>query len=100
MALLDVDYNDENRTFQKWHSELKGGLSKYERNRIERNATSRYRKTRATLRQILFLTITAANSETLGMFSQGRNADGSPRNPKYQLDIAESDAFEIGRINF
>ena len=42
----------------------------------------------------------AANSKTLGMFSQGRNADGSPRNPKYQLDIAESDAFEIGRIDF
>lgn len=100
MALADVEYNDENRAFQKWHSELKGGLSKYERERIARNATSRYRKTRAVLRQILFLLITAENSANLGMYAQGRNADGAPRNPKYQLDIAESEAFEVGRINF
>ncbi len=44
LALVDVEYNDDNRSFQRWHSELKGGLTKYEQNRISRNATSRYRK--------------------------------------------------------
>ncbi|MEM2900193.1 MAG: hypothetical protein QXT63_05330 [Thermoplasmata archaeon] len=29
-----VLYNDENRTFQKWHEELKGGLSDYSLERI------------------------------------------------------------------
>ena len=61
LALLDVEYNDKNRSFQKWHSELKGGLSEYERDRIARNATSRYRKTHAVLHQILLLTISADN---------------------------------------
>lgn len=31
IALCDVEYNDVNRTFQKWHSKLKGGLSAYEK---------------------------------------------------------------------
>ncbi len=31
LALGKVTYNDEVRTFQKWHSELKGGKSKYEK---------------------------------------------------------------------
>lgn len=100
MALVDVDYNDDDRTFQKWHSELKGGVSKYEQDRIARNATSRYRKTCAVLRQILFLVIGGGNEEHLGMYAQGRNANGSPRNPKYQLDIAKSEILEVGRIDF
>lgn len=100
MALADVDYNDENRSFQKWHADLKGGESEYERDRIKRNATSRYRKTGAVLQQILLLFITEENREHLGIHAQGRNSNGLPRNPKYSLNIEKSDRFEIGRIDF
>ncbi len=99
MALVDVDYNDDSRAFQKWHSRLKGGISDYEKQRIARNAFSRYRKTAAVLRQILFLTITEKNKKALGVHAQGRNADGSPRNPKYLINM-EREEFEAGRIDF
>ena len=100
MALIDVEYNDEDRTFQRWHSELKGGVSEYEQDRIRRNATSRYRKTSAKLRQVLFLEITKDNLKHLGMHSQGRNSNGSPRNPKYQMNIEDTRQFEVDRIDF
>jgi hypothetical protein len=55
IALCDVEYDDDNRTFQKWHTELKGGMSAYEQTRIKRTAVSRYRKTRAHLMELLLL---------------------------------------------
>jgi len=100
LALLDVDYNDVDRSFQKWHSALKGGQSQYEKERIARGATSRYRKTSATMAQILLLALNAGNREYLDIHKQGRNSDGSPRNPKYMLDIERADYFEVGRIDF
>ena len=100
LALLDVEYNDDNRSFQKWHSELKGGLSDYERDRMARNATSRYRKRSAQLQQVLILSIDKNNKDLLGIYNQGRNSDGSPRPPKYMLNIELADSLEIGRIEF
>lgn len=100
LALLDVDYNDDDRSFQKWHTELKGGLSKYEEKRIKRNATSRYRKTRATVEQILLLSISAKNRGELSTYNQGRNAGGEPRRPKYMIDTERAGCFEVGRIDF
>ncbi|GHT40795.1 hypothetical protein FACS189443_1650 [Planctomycetales bacterium] len=41
LALGEVVYNDTNWTFQQWHEELKGGLSKYTQERIKRGAWSR-----------------------------------------------------------
>ncbi len=100
LALVDVEYNDKNRSFQKWHTKLKGGLSKYEKNRITRNATSRYRKTSAELKQILLLIINQDNQSYLDIHRQGRNSDGSLRNVKYMLNIEQAHYFEIGRIDF
>lgn len=100
MGLADVEYNDEERSFQQWHSSLKGGLSTYEQKRIQRNAVSRYRKTSALLRQILFLVLTDGNKKHLQMHAQGRNSDGSPRQPKYAVNLEKADKFEVGRINF
>ncbi len=96
VALVDVEYNDEDRSFQQWHTALKGGLSDYEKKRIARNAPSRYRKRKANLEQILVLAINDTNKDALGMYRQGRNSDGSPRNPKYMLDLEEADEFEAG----
>lgn len=100
LSLLDVEYNDDSRTFQQWHSELKGGVSEYEKDRIRRNATSRYRKTSAKMNQILLLVIDKCNKDYLCIHKQGRNAGGQERNPKYMLDIETAHHFEVDRINF
>ncbi len=100
LALLDVEYNDDTRSFQQWHADLKGGVSQYEEDRVKRNATSRYRKTSAELAQILLLIIDSGNQERLGIHKQGRNSDGSPRNFKYMLNVEHSSHFEVGRIEF
>ena len=100
LCLVDVEYNDDDRSFQKWHSELKGGLSRYEVDRIKRNATSRYRKTFAEVKQIFLLVINKDNRIYLDVHKQGRNSDGKPRNPKYMLNIEKLSYFEISKIDF
>ena len=52
IGLYKAEYNDEDRSFQKWHTELKGGLSKYEKMRKKRTSVSRLRKTSAVLLEI------------------------------------------------
>lgn len=89
IALCDVEYNDTNRTFQRWHSQLKGGLSAYEAARRKRTAVSRYRKTKAELKEILLLVFTKKDLPSLGIMKQGRNSDGSPRNVKYIVSNLE-----------
>ena len=99
MAIGGVEYNDEDRTFQKWHSELKGGVSEYEKERKKRGAWSRLRKTKFTLQQILFIQITTALLENTGSFQKNfRNADGSPRREKVLLNLeklSETDYYSI-----
>lgn len=100
IALCDVEYNDENRSFQKWHSRLKGGLSAYEKERRRRTSISRYRKTRAVLNEILFLRLDARSIRTLGEMRQGRNSNGRPRPPKYVLDIEQINDTLVDRLTF
>ncbi|MHB8644853.1 MAG: hypothetical protein ACYDAR_03565 [Thermomicrobiales bacterium] len=100
IALCDVEYNDVDRAFQAWHTVLKGGHSKYEKARIERTSISRYRKTQATLAEILFLRIDSSNREHLDIWQQGRNANGRPRAPKYMLNVERIEAFYIDRLVF
>lgn len=94
IALCDVEYNDEDRSFQQWHTELKGGLSAYEKDRRERTAVSRYRKTHATLSEIIFVVFSKSDLERLMTMNQGRNANGQPRPPKYMLDLEEIGNFQ------
>lgn len=100
IALCDVEYNDENRTFQKWHSKLKGGLSTYEKERRTRTSVSRYRKTRAVLTEILFLRLDATSIGRLGEMKQGRNSNGKPRPPKYLLDLEDIGGLLVDRLTF
>jgi hypothetical protein len=100
IALCDVEYNDVNRTFQKWHTELKGGLSAYEKDRLTRTAVSRYRKTRAILREILFLRLDSVSVQRLGEMRQGRNSNGAPRPVKYMLDLEEIADLLVDRLSF
>lgn len=100
IALCDVEYNDIDRSFQNWHTELKGGKSKYEEARILRTNVSRYRKTRATLNEILFLRFTASDLLELDTMRQGRNSNGKPRFEKYMLNLEKAGPFVVDRIVF
>jgi hypothetical protein len=95
IALCDVNYNDTDRSFQKWHTELKGGKSEYEKEREKRTVISRFRKTEALLSEILVLTISENDVDYLSMHHQGRNSNGSPRKVKYQINIEN-----LGNIGF
>jgi hypothetical protein len=100
IALCDVDYNDVDRNFQKWHSELKGGVSKYEQERKQRTSNSRYRKTKAELWKIILLLINKDTIDILDIHKQGRNSNGLPRQPKYMLDIETINDFKHYEIIF
>lgn len=92
LALGKVLYNDDDRTFQKWHEALKGGKSKYVIERIKRGAWSRLRKLSFDLQQISFIRIKDNTLVKCGSFQEDfRNADGSPRKAKVLLDLEEID---------
>ena len=96
LALGEVKYNDNKRTFQKWHEELKGGKSKYELERIKRGAWSRLRKVEFNLKQISFIKIDDAVLVKCGSFQTDfRNSNGTPRKAKILLDLEKLDE-EIG----
>lgn len=100
IALCDVEYNDDDRSFQKWHAALKGGLSDYEKRRIARTSISRYRKTHATLAEALFVIFAENDLESLGVMRQGRNSDGKPRREKFMLDLEAVDDFYYRKMRF
>lgn len=101
MAIGDVEYNDEDRKFQKWHNELKGGKSDYEKERIKRGAWSRLRKTKFTLQQILFIKVDEKIVEGAGSFQTSfRNADGSPRREKVLLNLEDLSEDSYYTIDF
>jgi hypothetical protein len=100
IALCDVEYNDTFRSFQNWHTELKGGKSNYEKEREQRTAVSRFRKTKAVVTEILFLIIRENDVENLSINHQGRNSNGSLRNVKYMLDLENIEEIEYHKISF
>ena len=103
LAIGEVEYNDEERTFKRWHDELKEGISKYEVNRINRGAMSRRRKTEFILSEIHFACFdTETLSQCGGSFQKGfRNADGSPRREKVTVNIRKvPDVALVATQNF
>lgn len=101
LALGKVEYNDENRTFQKWHEILKGGKSQFELDRIKRGAWSRIRKVVFDLQQISFIKITDKTLIKCGSFQTDfRNSDGSPRRAKVLIDLEKIDEELVDYIEF
>jgi hypothetical protein len=90
-----ADLNDSAGTFKRWHDQLKGGTSRYEHERIARGARSRRRKVRfrvvdfvAFLFEGSIVLQTGLKEGWLAEFQKGmRNADGSPRRPKYMINV-------------
>jgi len=101
LAVGKVLYNDEDRTFQRWHEALKGGLSDYSVERIKRGAWSRLRKVSFDLQQISFIKITDDTLVKCGSFQRDfRNANGSPRREKVLLDLEKIDEELVYVIEF
>lgn len=101
LTMGKVKYNDDKRTFQKWHERLKGGKSQYELERIKRGAWSRLRKVEFRLEQISFIKIDDDVLIKCGSFQRGfRNADGIPRREKVLLDLEKLDEEIIFFIDF
>jgi len=101
MAIGDVEYNDKKRTFQKWHSDLKGGKSNYEKERIKRGAWSRFRKTKFSMKHMWFIKIDKKVLENAGSFQTGfRNSDGSPRREKVLLDLEQLTNIDYYTVDF
>lgn len=95
IGLCDVEYNDLNRSFQKWHTELKGGMSKYEQKRTERTTISRYRKTKAFLEEIVIVILDKKSLSKLPLMHQGINANGKQRKSKYLFELDKNDNFNF-----
>jgi len=101
LALGKVKYNDDERTFQRWHEELKGGKSNYEIERIKRGAWSRLRKVEFNLQQIAFIKIDDDVLRKCGSFQRNfRNANGTPRREKVLLDLKKLDEEIIHSLDF
>ena len=101
LAMGEVTYNDDERSFQKWHGELKGGKSKYEIDRIKRGAWSRLRKTYFALKQISFIQVDENLLRRSGSFQRDfRNADGSPRREKVMLNLENIDEELVYFLEF
>ena len=84
---------DETGEFKAWHDALKGKISSYEIERIRRGAHSRKRKCAFEIEQVEAIFFHGKKDLDRGVtegwldfFQEGmRNADGSPRRPKYEL---------------
>lgn len=101
LALGKVEYNDEVRSFQAWHNDLKGGKSNYELERIERGAWSRLRKVSFDLQQISFIRLTDQTLVKCGSFQTDfRNADGSPRRRKVLIDLEKLEEETVHFVEF
>jgi len=101
LAMGKVEYNDENRSFKKWHNGLKGGLSDYEKERSRRRAPSRSRKVSFDLQRISFIQITDETLVISGSFQSGfRNSNGRPRKGKLLLDLKKIDKEVVCFVEF
>ena len=89
LAIGEVEYNDQEKTFKKWQNQLTLQQYQHDTNRINRGAMSRYRKIAFLLSEIHFICL---NSKTLNqcsvLFQTGfGNADSNSRHTKIMIDI-------------
>ena len=89
VCLCDVEYNDKDRTFQKWREELQGGKSAYQIARALRTSNSRYRKVLAVPVELVFMRFDQGSLDRLGTMRQGRNSNGKPRPIKYSVSLTK-----------
>lgn len=88
VACGDVEFDDDNQSFKKWHDELKGKKSAYVLRGEKEGRSSRRRKTKFFLNKILFLFVDKNTLPLVGSFQKGMvNSNGTPRNEKVMIDL-------------
>lgn len=88
LATGTAEYNDEDRAFQHWHDELKGGLSPYQIKKRKEGARSSVRKIGFTMSDVSFICLDKPNLAVCARpWSQGKNSNDQPRPPKYRMNI-------------
>jgi len=102
IALGEVKYNDVQKTFKTWHDKLKGKISNYEKERIQRGALSRLRKVDFDLKEIILIKVDKGFLDKCGSFQENfRNSDGSKRKAKVMVDLSKlKDEDVLARIEF
>lgn len=97
----DTDFDDQNQSFKEWHDQLKGKISRYELERIERSAPSRRRKICFVPRELVFVFVDANNINSCGKFQANfRNSNGVARNAKVLLDLRRNLQLNTLRFQF
>ncbi|MCL2744883.1 MAG: hypothetical protein FWE67_13625, partial [Planctomycetaceae bacterium] len=71
LALGEAEYDDVEKTFRRWHEEIKGELSEYVKEGEQINRKSRRRKQSFVLSKILIIEITDNTLEKCGSFQKG-----------------------------
>ena len=100
-AIGEVEYDDKQRSFQKWHTELKGGKSEYEKDNRKRGAWSRLRKTQFTLQQISFIKIDNAVLDVSDSFQKGfHRTSGKLRKEKVLLNLEKLQDNQFYSVDF
>ena len=95
------EYDDENQSFKQWHDVLKGGVSKYEKERVKRKAPSRRRKVSFTPKELIFVFVDENNVNSCGKFQANfRNSNGVARNAKILLDLKKNKELIVFRYEF
>lgn len=81
---------DSDGSFKRWHDQLKGGLSKYELDRVKRGAKSRGRFKAFEVNRISMFDIDEESYKKTITFQKGfRNSNGKPRNAKLSINYKE-----------
>jgi hypothetical protein len=105
----NVEYDDDQMSFKKWHDDLKGGTSAYEKERVNRKAPSRRRKTKfapTKVEGIWFNSYSiiekALITGNMAHFQKGmRNSNGKPRPEKIMIQNAFAiEEFLVGSTSF
>lgn len=98
IAVGDAEY-DDNGSFKAWHDALKGGKSKYERDRLARGAPSRRRKRSFKCTHFLIAKVDSPSqireAMTAGLLSNRmqagqRNSNGVNRKAKYGIHMSRA----------
>ena len=92
LAIGDMEFDDRETSFKKWHDELRGKVSRYDTYKINSGIMSRTHKTAFTLEEIHFIYF---DSETLhqccGLFQDcfGETDSNRRKEKEVRIDISE-----------
>ncbi len=92
----DAIYDGEPE-FWRWHKRMRSGLGLFEEEPVRRKNSRRLKTAfRPTSLEAYWLEAGAlGHHPAVTAFHQGRQADGSPRNPKYKLHLARAGELKI-----